>query len=221
MARRTFSNVAPPVALTAAVTPTATSLPVGSTSGYGAAPFVIGLERGSVREEVCLVTGLTATSFTVQRGYDGTQAVDHAAGAIVEHTVAAIDYREANNHVNTLHRLRLPHSWIISGPIALPTATENLILPFYVPVPTFQRATLVLGRHRIGSGTSATVNVQRNEADLTGWTGISVTTTSTTTDGPDVPLNDNDRLAIVVTAVSGSPANLTFTAFVEYEMVLD
>ncbi len=105
MAVRNYSNTAPPVALTVAVNTTATTLTVASTAGYPAAPFLLGLERGTPNEELALCTATTATTFTVQRGYDNTTAKAHALAASVEHTVGALEYREANVHVNTPHNI--------------------------------------------------------------------------------------------------------------------
>jgi hypothetical protein len=218
MAIRKFSNISPPVALTAAVTSGATSLPVGSTSGYPVAPFTIGLDRGTPTEEVCLVNSLTATSFNVTRGFDGTSAVAHVAAAPVEHVVAALDYVEANAHVNVGHKLRIPHTWTLAGPIQLPSGDQNIILPFFVPVGSWQQVLLIEARHRIIGGTSATVTVIRNEADISGWTGIIVGQTPSTKAGPDITLNNNDRLAIRVTAISGNPVNMSFTVYLDYIM---
>lgn len=94
---RNYTNVAPPVTLTTTVNAAATALVTASTAGYPAVPFTLSLERGTVNEEVCLCTAKDATTFTVTRGYDTTTAVGHTGGvAIIEHSVAAIDYREAN-----------------------------------------------------------------------------------------------------------------------------
>lgn len=98
-ANRNYINSAPPVGLSVAVSTTDTTLTVSSTTGYPAPPFTLGLERGTANEEVALCTALTATSFTVTRGYDGSVARTHAIGTAVEHTVAAIDYREAGTHI--------------------------------------------------------------------------------------------------------------------------
>lgn len=95
MPKRNYSNTAPPVALGATVNNAATTLTVSSTTGYPAAPFLLGIERGTANEEVVLCTAKTGTTFTVTRGYDGTTAVSHTLGAMIEHTTAAIDYREA------------------------------------------------------------------------------------------------------------------------------
>lgn len=97
--RRYFSNTAPPLEITAAVDMNVTVFPVVSTAGYPDAPFLIGIERDSVNEEVCLCTGKTPTAFTVTRGYDGTTAKAHALGRVIEHCAAALDYEEANRHI--------------------------------------------------------------------------------------------------------------------------
>ena len=97
---RQYTNTAPPLALTVAATASSTTLTVASTTGYPEPPFTLGLERGIVgKEEVALCTSKSATTFTVQRGYDGTTGTTHAIGTSVEHTVAAIDYREAAAHI--------------------------------------------------------------------------------------------------------------------------
>jgi microcystin-dependent protein len=101
--RRNYTNVAQPLTLTAGVAANVLVLQVASTAGYPVAPFTLGLDRGTVKEEVVLCTGLTSNSFTVSRGYDGTAAQSHDLGASVEHCVSSVDYDEANAHVNTPH----------------------------------------------------------------------------------------------------------------------
>lgn len=100
MTLRYYSNVAPPVVLTTTVDAVATALVVASTAGYPAVPFTLALDRGTGTEEFCLCTAKDATTFTVTRGYDGTTAVGHTGGvAVIEHAIGAIDYREANLHM--------------------------------------------------------------------------------------------------------------------------
>lgn len=101
MATRNYVNGAPLLTLAVEVNASAVTLEVSSTSGFPTAPFVIALERGTVNEEVVLCTAKTSTTFTVTRGWDGTTGKAHAAGAAVEHTTAAIDYSEANTHINS------------------------------------------------------------------------------------------------------------------------
>lgn len=101
MTIRNYANVAQPTSLTSDIGINDTTLPVVSTAGYPSAPFTIALERGEANEEVVLVQGKTGTSFTdCVRGFDGTDKNAHLATSPVEHVVAAIDYREANAHVN-------------------------------------------------------------------------------------------------------------------------
>jgi len=101
-AARNYSNTAPPIGLTVAATTISTVLTVASTTGYPAVPYLLGLERGTSNEEVVLCTAVAATTFTVTRGYDGTTGRVHNIGTSVEHTVAAIDYAEAGNHIGAL-----------------------------------------------------------------------------------------------------------------------
>jgi hypothetical protein len=58
--------------------------------------------------------------------------------------------------------------------------------------------------------------VQKNDVDVTGFSGLSVTTTVATTNPANVSLADNDKLALIVTAVAGTPKNLSFTLFLEH-----
>lgn len=109
MALRNYSNTAVPcVIASGGINATQTSIPiVGSTgAGYPATPFILGIDRGNSSQEVCLCTSIIdSTHFGVVRGYDGSPNVSHLAGATVEHTAAAIDYREPNAFINTLATL--------------------------------------------------------------------------------------------------------------------
>jgi hypothetical protein len=56
-------------------------------------------------EEKVLCSARSGDSFTiVTRGYDGTAATGHSAGAAVRHTISAVDLDEANAHVNDTTR---------------------------------------------------------------------------------------------------------------------
>lgn len=100
LAVRNYINGAPLLPLAVDVSESAVTLEVSSTAGFPTVPFVIAMERGTVNEEVVLCTAKTATTFTVTRGWDSTTAKEHSAGAAIEHTTAAIDYNEANAHIN-------------------------------------------------------------------------------------------------------------------------
>jgi prefoldin subunit 5 len=127
----------------------------------------------------------------------------------------------ATTHMNNsdLHDkvIRIGHTYAIPGEIKVPSGDTNYVIPFFVSLVTGQTAKLAKCRYRINSGTSVTCKLQKNGADITGYTGMSVTTTTAQTDADDVTLADNDMLALIVTAVSGTPKNMTFTLFIDYE----
>lgn len=100
MSARNYLNTATPVGLASGIDDTTPTLPVPSTAGYPTAPFTLALQRGSDSQEFCLCTSKGPTSFTVQRGYDGTDAIPHDIASPVEHCVGALDYTEANFHIN-------------------------------------------------------------------------------------------------------------------------
>lgn len=105
------------------------------------------------------------------------------------------------------------HTYAISGTLN----TIDFIPPMFFQKLTTQAATLKKLVHQISSGTSATIKLQKNGADITGYTGISVTQTKSST-VQDSTLADNDALKLVITAVSGSPQNLTATLVIEHNI---
>lgn len=127
-----------------------------------------------------------------------------------------------NTHVrdnlNALFTRRFGHTYVIPGEIKVPAGDVDYIAPFYLSAPSNQVITLKSARYRINSGTSATCKLTKNDVDVTGFTGISITTSSGVTTPAAVPLADGDLLALVVTAVSGTPKNMTFSIFVDYEV---
>lgn len=130
MVLRNYVNGAPLLTLSSGINTVAVTLSVSSTSGYPSAPFTIALERGTINEEVVLCTGLTATTFTVTRGWDGTTAKSHSSGAIVEHTTTAADYLDANAHVyntarNDHTQYLLRSAYTAKGSIMVATAAST------------------------------------------------------------------------------------------------
>lgn len=113
--------------------------------------------------------------------------------------------------------INVPHTWAVAGEVKVPSGNNDVIPGFFVPsLAAGQTVKLVEARHKIGAGTSATVKLQKNGADITGFTGISVTTTATLTNPTDVSLAAGDYIQPVVTAVSGAPNNMSFTVALEY-----
>lgn len=140
----------------------------------------------------------------------------NAAGSV---TNAMLAGNIAASKLASYPKLIVPHTFTVAGPVNVPSGQIDYLTPFFVKVPSTQTVKLVSARHRLNSGTSATVKVQVNGSDASGFTGISVTTTSADTDPADVTLNNNDTVSLVVTATSGSPQNMSFTVFLEYTWV--
>jgi len=111
---------------------------------------------------------------------------------------------------------RTSHTWAIPGEIKVASGDTDYIPLFWVDVATGQSVKLVKMLHRINSGTSATVKLQKSGVDITGFTGVSVTTTGTVLDPADVALVANDQLALIVTAVAGTPKNMSVTVVLEH-----
>ncbi|MFZ5653161.1 MAG: hypothetical protein ACOY42_01990 [Pseudomonadota bacterium] len=130
-----------------------------------------------------------------------------------------IGYMRANGKsvIAPTYVFRTAHTWAVAGEIKVPSGNLDVIPGFYFPLPaTGQTAKLIAARHKLGAGTSATVKLQKNGTDITGFTGMSVTTTATTTDPADVTLAADDRIQPIVTAVSGAPYNLELTIIIEH-----
>jgi len=110
----------------------------------------------------------------------------------------------------------LPYPYTPMGEIKVPSGDTDYLPPFFVVAQSGQTVKLIAVRHRINSGTSVTMKIQKNGSDLTGFTGISVTTTTTLTNPSDQTLADGDMLQPIATAVSGTPKNMTFELILEY-----
>ena len=100
-------------------------------------------------------------------------------------------------------------TFIVGGAIAVPSGDTNYIPPAFVYVPSGVAQSLKSVRYVIHSGTSVTFKLQKNGVDITGFTGLSATTSAGVTTPTAVALADGDQLAVVVTAVSGSPQNMS------------
>lgn len=83
----TVSNVATSISLL-----NGNTFPTGSVN-----PFVIVISRGFQNEEKILISSRSGNTLTVsQRGYDGTSAATHQAGATVHHVLDAIALQDMN-----------------------------------------------------------------------------------------------------------------------------
>lgn len=121
-------------------------------------------------------------------------------------------------HVHDLTKVvRIPHTFTITGEVKVASGDTSFIPPFFVPVPVGQTAVLVGVRSVIKSGTSVTFDVLRDGFTVsTGWSGIVAATAPSDFAGTPTGWTDGQYLSMVVTAVSGTPKNLSVTVYVDY-----
>jgi hypothetical protein len=212
MSSRNYNNTSVPQVLTAVIddSPSSTALTVGNTSTYPSPPFILGLERGTPNQEVALCTAKpNGTTFTVIRGYDGTSPLAHLVGSTVEHTSAAIDFREANTLV-----LRQSQTYSVSGALAVPSGSVGFLPGFFFPVPGTQTVTLVGVRAQIHGGTSVALAVQQNGTPVSGLSALSVTMSPAFTAAIGPPsVTDGDYFAPVISSIIGAPDGLSLSFY--------
>ena len=101
MGRREYQGAAAPTTITSNITNSSTSLTLTSTSGWPTGVFSLVIDPGLAGEEKMLATSRSGSTVTITtRGYDGTTATSHLAGAIIYPSPTAVDFDEANNLVN-------------------------------------------------------------------------------------------------------------------------
>jgi hypothetical protein len=103
---------------------------------------------------------------------------------------------------------RTGHTWLAAGAI-----TAGTLPPIFIPEASAQASTLIAVRAQILSGTSVTAQMQRNGTNL--GSAITVTTTPGSTAFSQA-ITDLDRLGIVLSTPTGSPADLSITAILEH-----
>ena len=108
-------------------------------------------------------------------------------------------------------------TYTITGAVNVASGESDFILPFFVPVHSGQIVKLIGLRYLIHAGTSATVKAVRNGSDIAGLTSLTVGTAAGSANlSSPLTLADGDLLALVVTAVSGTPQNMTVTYVIEH-----
>lgn len=133
---KSFDGGAQTTTLTAGFTAGGATLAVANGTSFpdgSSGPFVVVVDRGLATEEKFLIDTTSGTSnvtFTIQQaGYDGTSAINHNAGATVDHCLDAYTIEQANRYVNlqdTKGSL-VTHTGTTTAKIAA-SATNNLTL---------------------------------------------------------------------------------------------
>lgn len=196
MAIRRYSNTASAAALAGAVAAVDTTMTVSAFAGFPSAPFTAVLERDTPNEEIILVTAVGGTTLTVSRGFDGTTAKSHAAGAELLHVTTAIDYTEANAHVNATASVHGATGSLVGTSGAQTLTSKTLTAPVLTGTTTAASATL--------SGTlavSGATTLAGLTAGATSLTSVSVSGAATLTNGVTV---SGGTSALANTAVTGT-----------------
>lgn len=120
---RNYSNVAVSTTLTAGISNSTNTIPVAAVTGYPTAPFTAIIEPGTSAEELINVTAVVGSSFTADRGVDGTPAQTHGLGSAVVHGVSARDFSEPQAHISATTSV---HGISNTSNLATKTGTETL-----------------------------------------------------------------------------------------------
>jgi hypothetical protein len=101
LSRRHYIDNAPTTTLTGSINASTTSIVVASLTGYPTSfPYPVTLGMGTASAEQILVNSAVGTTLTVVRNANGLGAFSHPAGENFNHTANAVEYDEANAHVN-------------------------------------------------------------------------------------------------------------------------
>src|SRR4051812_35934070 len=99
-ANRFYSSTATATTLSGSIGFADTTINVGASTGFPTSfPYTLALEPDTAAMELVEVTSANGNSLLVTRGVDGTAALDHTAGAVVQHVVSGRDFREPQEHM--------------------------------------------------------------------------------------------------------------------------
>jgi hypothetical protein len=102
MARRQYYGAATPTTITTSITSSSSSVAITANTNWPTGSFSLVIDPGLSSEEKILAASQTAGTITfTTRGYDGTTASAHTAGATIYPVPTAIDFDEANALINT------------------------------------------------------------------------------------------------------------------------
>jgi hypothetical protein len=160
---RNYSNTAAQSTLTSNIGATDTAIALAGYAGDPTPPFTAALGRGTASEELVLVTAVIGSTVTVTRGYDGTSAQSQSAGTTFQEVVAALDFREANNHVNATGAVHGTSSQLVGVTDTQTLTNKTLTAPHVSDLTgtgtTTLAATVVTTLTVSGVSNLATVNV--------------------------------------------------------------
>jgi len=125
MSRREYKGAATPCTIVSTITSSSTTISISDATNWPTGSFSIVIDPGLAGEEKLLITSRTSTTLTVTtRGYDNTTASAHTTGAIIYPVPTAIDFDEANSHVNSTAGTTGIHG--LTGALVGTTDTQTL-----------------------------------------------------------------------------------------------
>lgn len=122
MSTRHYVDFAPQTTLASPIGSADTTVTLLTLVGYPTAfPYTAVIDNGTASQEVVVVTAAAGAVATITRNEDGIGAFGHLAGATFAHMSAAVDFVEANTHINAVSGV---HG--LSGHVVGTTDTQTL-----------------------------------------------------------------------------------------------
>ena len=193
MARRQYYGAATPTTITSSITTSSSSVAIAAYTGWPTGSFSLVIDPGLSSEEKILATSQTTGTITfTTRGYDGTTASAHNAGAVIYPVPTAIDFDEANLHTTSSSGVHGVTGAVV-GDVDIQTLTNKKLSDSTTSFIDSTDATKVL------------------KIDVTGTTGITGTLTSAFTTAKTLTLPDATD-TLVGKATTDTLTNKTLTS---------
>ena len=203
MSRREYKGAATPCTIVSTITSSSTTITISDATNWPTGSFSIVIDPGLAGEEKLLIASRTSTTLTVTtRGYDNTTASAHSTGAIIYPVPTAIDFDEANSHVNSTAGTTGIHG--LTGALVGTTDTQTLTNKT-ISLPIIDNFILGYSTTATAAGTTTLTNASVNQQLFTGTSTQTVTmpVASTMTVGTRY-LIENNSTGIVTVQSSGA-----------------
>lgn len=172
---------------------------------------------GDIQALADAVNGDVNTHEGTKTGVHGIPAMTSGHGLIWNGTTWVSTDLATQAELNALTKtFRTFHTFAVAGEVRVSSGAADVIPAMFVSKASGQTVKLIKARTGLAHGTSLEWTLLRNGAGQSGWQTILTNTTESDHDGSDITLADNDKLQILVTAVSGAPQNLSITLVLEH-----
>jgi hypothetical protein len=203
MSRREYKGAATPCTIVSTITSSSTTILISDATNWPTGSFSLVIDPGLAGEEKLLIASRTSTTLTVTtRGYDNTTASAHTTGAIIYPVPTAVDFDEANSHVNSTAGTTGIHG--LTGALVGTTDSQTLTNKT-ISLPIIDNFILGYSTTATAAGTTTLTNASNNQQLFTGTTTQTVTmpVASTMTVGTRY-LIENNSTGVVTVQSSGA-----------------